>query len=395
LALSRDQNSRRIRVDETGGFPALVELIYSTIDDPEDWTLVLEALGSYLGATSASIYHTHHVPPGQPSVRVVEGVKSLKGLGPLCFLNPALNAGHNDAVNAVALEDLLCPYERLLRTSFFQRIDSSSDTWHSLHATITADNDFQAQIVLFRSREQGRFLGRQAGSMEIVLPHLRRALNLRQRIVGLESSAGSSAQALDQVPQAILLLDETGRVLFTNHRAQSIHAQHDGISLDGANIRVSKRAEQETLAGLVREAASKSARGGAMRVSRRSHKRPFVLMVAPFRARVRSLDRPRSAAAIVFLNDPDENTPPPIEILGRLYGLTAAECRIAQSLALGGSLEEVARRFDVSLATVRTHLKRIFMKTNTRRQSELVRLLLGSVFELGSQERGSSNLGTR
>ncbi len=61
--------------------------------------------------------------------------------------------------------------------------------------------------------------------------------------------------------------------------------------------------------------------------------------------------------------------------LGRQFHLTASETRLAICLASGQSLREAARHIGVSYETVRTQLKAIFAKTNTRRQVELVLLL--------------------
>lgn len=59
-----------------------------------------------------------------------------------------------------------------------------------------------------------------------------------------------------------------------------------------------------------------------------------------------------------------------------LYKLTPGESRIATSLAQGHSLQDAADRLEISVTTVRTHLSRIYDKTGTSRQSELVALLL-------------------
>ena len=61
--------------------------------------------------------------------------------------------------------------------------------------------------------------------------------------------------------------------------------------------------------------------------------------------------------------------------LARQFHLTASETRLAICLASGQSLREAARHLGVSYETVRTQLKAIFAKTNTRRQVELVLLL--------------------
>ena len=59
----------------------------------------------------------------------------------------------------------------------------------------------------------------------------------------------------------------------------------------------------------------------------------------------------------------------------QLWGLTAAEARVASLLAGGRSLHEISDLLEIGINTVRTHLQRIFMKTDTSRQGDLVRLL--------------------
>ncbi|MGO4741701.1 LuxR C-terminal-related transcriptional regulator [Bosea sp. 2KB_26] len=62
-------------------------------------------------------------------------------------------------------------------------------------------------------------------------------------------------------------------------------------------------------------------------------------------------------------------------MLRRLFGLTAAETRLALQLARGDKPADVARKSEVSRHTIRSHLAAVFSKTNTRRQAELVTLL--------------------
>ena len=84
-------------------------------------------------------------------------------------------------------------------------------------------------------------------------------------------------------------------------------------------------------------------------------------------------DRP---CAIGFLNNPDEPVQVNAEILRSLYGLTAAECRLAANLCDGETPSAIARRLHVSESTVKTHLQSIFDKTQTRRQVQLIKLLV-------------------
>jgi DNA-binding CsgD family transcriptional regulator len=57
------------------------------------------------------------------------------------------------------------------------------------------------------------------------------------------------------------------------------------------------------------------------------------------------------------------------------FGLTAAEAKIALALATGASVPEAAANLGLSANTVKTHLRKVFAKTGTSRQAELVRVL--------------------
>lgn len=60
-----------------------------------------------------------------------------------------------------------------------------------------------------------------------------------------------------------------------------------------------------------------------------------------------------------------------------LFGLSAAEARLARAICHGDSVEEYAREQGLRLPTVRTQLSSIFNKTGTTRQATLVRLIAG------------------
>lgn len=113
--------------------------------------------------------------------------------------------------------------------------------------------------------------------------------------------------------------------------------------------------------------------------------------------RATSLARPGGAAALVLLasaiaasaageaaesavaavlSGPDRRSRAPSPALCDLYGLTRSEVDLACHLAEGYRLADVARAVSASIHTVRGYLKRVFQKTNTRRQVEWVRLLL-------------------
>ena len=67
--------------------------------------------------------------------------------------------------------------------------------------------------------------------------------------------------------------------------------------------------------------------------------------------------------------------------LRRRFGLTAAEARLATEVLKGDGRAAAARRRGISLDTANYQLARIFEKTGTHRQTELIRLLLDAANE--------------
>ena len=97
--------------------------------------------------------------------------------------------------------------------------------------------------------------------------------------------------------------------------------------------------------------------------------------------------KPRAAAAALFVSDPEATIPTPGEILAGLHGLTAAESRLVQCLLQGKRLKDAAEELAITANTAKTHLKRIFRKTETNSQSELIRLILsGPIMVAGNDQ---------
>ena len=58
------------------------------------------------------------------------------------------------------------------------------------------------------------------------------------------------------------------------------------------------------------------------------------------------------------------------------FGLTPAEARLTLRLATGASLRTAAAQLNIRYETARSHLKKVFKKTATSRQTELVITIL-------------------
>ena len=112
-----------------------------------------------------------------------------------------------------------------------------------------------------------------------------------------------------------------------------------------------------------------------MRAPRPSGKRPYAIVVAPLNSFYPGLAVLRPAVCVIIA-DPEAERPLPAERLRAVFGLTEAEAKLAAMLTTGEDLRAAAARLEITYGTARARLAAIFSKTETRRQGELIRLVL-------------------
>jgi DNA-binding CsgD family transcriptional regulator len=111
----------------------------------------------------------------------------------------------------------------------------------------------------------------------------------------------------------------------------------------------------------------------------------IVSEVASLRARLAHLEQEQERrqpewgkrpTANVLASDSEAEVRARIECLRDRFGLTKAEAAFALEIVKGDGRQAAADRLGISVATARSHLSRIFDKTGSRRQAELVHQLL-------------------
>ena len=84
-----------------------------------------------------------------------------------------------------------------------------------------------------------------------------------------------------------------------------------------------------------------------------------------------------AATAALFVRKATLDVPSPSETIARLYELTPTELRVLLAIVEVGGVPEIAEALGIGEGTVKTHLHRLFAKTDTTRQAELVKLVAG------------------
>ena len=169
--------------------------------------------------------------------------------------------------------------------------------------------------------------------------------------------------------------------MFMNQAASRLTAMCDGLTVEHGELRAAGAADTARLRSIVSEAVSTSTgsgigAGGVLAIGRPSGRRPLMLLVSPMPQRLTLFPGVETAAAMIFVTDPEQSAVLDEDTLRTCFGLTPAEAKLTRLLAQGCALTEAGAQLGLRRETVRSRVKTIFQKTNTHRQAELVRLIL-------------------
>jgi DNA-binding CsgD family transcriptional regulator len=171
-----------------------------------------------------------------------------------------------------------------------------------------------------------------------------------------------------------VILDRSLRTLYFNKRAQEF--VDAGLLTVERHLSFPCRSANQSLNAYLRRVISGTERGRAAQPKAAHVPRVgrLPLIVSAYRLPQPAQSRDFEPHAIVRVTDPEFGSTPCQSFLQVALGLTNCESGIAAKLADGLSLIQIARLIGISHETARTHLKNIFAKTNTNRQSQLVAL---------------------
>jgi DNA-binding CsgD family transcriptional regulator len=197
-------------------------------------------------------------------------------------------------------------------------------------------------------------------------------------VLDAESIARQRAEeAFNLLRCAVILTDAQGGIVFANKAAEAMLASGLVVQGRGGSLRATAPTAASELRAAIALAARREADLGKLGLAVRltgdapamlAHVLP--LTGSDMRARLQP-----AATAAIFIQQTGIDIDPAVNIVARLYQLTGAEARVLQAVIDTGGVPDIAAALGVSESTIRTHLKRLFDKTNTHRQVDLVKLV--------------------
>jgi PAS domain-containing protein len=359
-----------------------VDGLYEAATDPTAWTDTLDMFDQVFGAESAHLFSWDEAD----SIRVASNRSSS-------FADNHPEWDHFQRMNPrreiLRSLPLATPMNcadyiddrAVSRSEYFTDYSLPAGRRYLLGTYAYKENNITTAFAVMRGPGRRPFDAAETSLLAHVMPHLRRAAHIDRRMRAAHQASSLIGAALDRLTDAVLVVDAGTRIIRVNVAAEDMFASSSALGSKSGRLHATDESNTTKLRKLIDDAArirrqDDGNTGGAMVLNTPDGLR-WVVVVAPLLPRAALFDLTDRRLALVVAS----RIPTSASVQGHLrtaFQLTSAEARLAERIVRGTTLGEAASEFDVQLATLRTQLKSIFLKTDTQRQGELMQL--GALF---------------
>ena len=362
----------------------LIGDIYDTALDPALWVPVLGKVRQFIGGWAIALSWKDAVAKRggcyftegeqDPSYRQVYFDKYIK-LDPFTMTQFVV-----DVEEPKSFLDVL-PYPELIQTRIYKEWAQPQGVVDALMCLIDRSVTSVGFMVVFRSERDGFVDDATRQRARLIIPHLRRA-TLIGKVVDLQKAeAASFADTLDGIDAGMFLVDAAGRLVHANAVGHAMLSEMDVLRAAGGRLVLNDTQADQALAETFAMAGDGDTaigiKGVAVPIVALDGER-YVAHVLPLMSGARrQAGKSYRATAALFVHKAALETPSPPQAIAAAYKLTAMELRVLLAIVEVGGVPEVAEALGVAESTVKTHLGRVFAKTNSSRQADLVKLVAG------------------
>jgi len=385
-ALERNRGAPAIRkcpaegpVRDEEQLSALIGEIYDAAIEPARWAGVLARTADFVGGASAALYYkdaaTKHGNVYYECGRSDPHYKRLYFENYIKIDPTSVGLWFRDVGTPLGVADIL-DVDEFYASRFYQEwarpqrwADAMSVALNKTATGATLFTVFRHHMVDASARQR----------MGLLAPHVRRAALIGRAIEHKTAEAETLADTLDGLGGAMFLVDADARIVHANALGEVM--LREGFVLRTAAGKLAA-ADGRTTHALIE--AVTAAKGGDAALGRRGIAVPltgrdgerYVAHTLPLTSAARhGAGAGYAAVAALFVRKAELRTRSAAEVIARTFSLTPTELRVLLAIVEAGGVPETACALGVGQATVKTHLHRLFGKTATRRQAELVKLV--------------------
>jgi DNA-binding CsgD family transcriptional regulator len=367
----------------------LIERIYDTAITPTDWETVIGALAAHFNSQGGGFF----VHSSDPAARLYQ-MTGVIDAAQMSFYDQNIAAqnpwyqvpgwmGPGKILTDVSLERHFKAPDAFTGTRFYQDWARPLGMRHTIGGTLLDEEGSHLNFTLFREADAGPYDPHEVEEFRLLSRHLAKAVQLGRKIDLQRCAREWSESALDQLDVAVFIVNSDGRILHTNHRADTLirTSPASGLETRGPFLTASDHSNHEVLAGLLK----KLDRGGGYSV----HALPNTTLTLFLTARVYSGFHllPACRLITVFAIDMQSSPMSSAERLRTLWSLSNKEAGFATLLLQGLGVKEIGVQLGLTVETSRWYCKEVMRKVGVKRQSQLVSRLLRGMMVLPAGER--------
>jgi DNA-binding CsgD family transcriptional regulator len=270
-------------------------------------------------------------------------------------------------------------YDEFLQTRFYKEWGRPQQLVDFVSAVLEKSATGAALFGVFRHERNGPADEEMRRRMRLIIPHIRRAA-LIGRVIDLKTAeADSLADSVDGISAGMFMVDASARIVHANASGHAMLAQGSLLRAVGGKLAPHDASAEQGLTEVCAMAgggdAAVGVKGIAIPLKGRDGVRHVAHVLPLTSGARRRAGSTYAAAAAVFVRKAALDSPPPHETIAKLYKLTPTELRVLLAIVQVGGVPEVAEALGVAESTVKTHLMRLYLKTGSNRQADLVKLV--------------------
>jgi DNA-binding CsgD family transcriptional regulator len=370
-------------MNEAEEISRLIGDIYDASLDPALWPVVFAAAAKYIGGSSTDLFSqdivgaksTIYFTGSQDShFRELYHQKYFK-------INPVFpRVVFFDVERTLSIPDCL-PREEFCGSLFAREWIAPQGYVDVLFANVEKSSTSCAVLSVMRHVTDGLVDDECRRRFALVLPHVRRALLIGKVIDLHKVEAAALADTLDTLVSGMFIVNGTGRIIHANASGCAMVTEARVLRAPDGRLTATDPLADRALLDIFTTAGNGDTalgrRGVAVPLRARDGDR-YVAHVLPLTSGARrKAGISYGAAAAIFVRKAGLDLPSPPIVLAQEFQLTPAELRVLFSIIEMDGASEVAQVLGIAEATVRTHLHRLFEKTDTSGQADLVKLVAG------------------
>jgi len=266
-----------------------------------------------------------------------------------------------------------------IKSPYYNEFYKGQEVFEIEHHALFSSGGITGGISLTRPKSHPEFSVDERKLIARGVQHLRVAFKNYVELTSIRVQNDLFMSVLNNEDKAIFVVDSNMRASFCNLKAEEMLRDGKSVKLaTDRKLRFSSSTVDKTV-GLACSAIEKFDNGSATTLGplhfNAGNKSESITVELNYIGSVGPSWAPSGRHLMISI--PFRKTQPDrILLLASEFGLSRAEQRVARMLVEGLSPIEVSDKLEISINTVRSHMKKIFRKTGSRRQSDLIRLLL-------------------